>query len=208
MVLRYKKHNASKIEILLSRHAKAEHNIYNGEGTFAGYRVDSKLTEEGVAETEFVASQVLRDGGCSVIIHSGQIRSKMTAEIIKKHLYMEGGHDIGLMEINELHEIDVGEFTGHTADWAMNKYPKQYRAFSEGDIHHWDFPGGESYSDATKRIRTLTELIQRIEKQEKKLLLVGHGMLNRVILNCYLPDHPELWKPGLYPHDRLVAFDL
>lgn len=207
MVQRFAESDSSLSEYVLGRHARAEHNVREGTATFAGGRVDSELTEEGIAEIDSVIEKIVADSGCDIIVCSTMKRSDQTAKIIADGIEEKLGERPKVKTIDDLQEIDVGEFTGNTGKWAIENYPDEANEFYHGDIHKWRFPGGESYSDATLRVQSVLKQLAEIAKPGEKVIIIGHGMFDRVFLSLIFPDRQELWQPTDFPHDRLIAFN-
>jgi len=71
---------------MLARHARAGHNFLGNNEIFAGNRIDSSLSDDGVKELKPVASEILQVGGCEVIVHGNMKRSKETAILLQKQI--------------------------------------------------------------------------------------------------------------------------
>ena len=208
MVQRFGQPDPSAAEHVLGRHARAEHNVFNGKATFAGGRVDSELTEDGIEAIALVVDKIVADGGCDVIACSTMKRSMQTAEIIAAGLKEQLGNELEVVTIEDLEEVDVGKFTEHTGKWSEQNYPEEANEFYWGDIHKWSFPGGENYQSLSMRVVSVLNQLRKLSQAGQKVVIIGHGMFNRVILSHIFPDRPELWQPIDWPHDRLIAFQL
>lgn len=192
---------------ILIRHAKAHHNIYNGKGIFAGARVDSEISVHGKKEASTLANEIIKTGLPDVILVSFLKRSKQTGIIIREIIKNVTGSEINIIELDGLQEIDVGEFTGKTREEVAKLYPKEAKAFYSGDVTKWDFPQGENYASLKRRFLLMMNKVTKISKNKKKVLLIGHGMFNRLILHELFPNKKSLWKSAGYPHDRIIEFN-
>jgi probable phosphoglycerate mutase len=195
-------------EYWLLRHGKAPHNKPDEIATFGGGRIDNELTDEGVVETEVLAEKICRKTDFDLIICSRMKRSHQTAEIIAIKTKEIKNQEIPIVEIEDLQEVDVGDFTGHTEDEARNMNSKAAEAFYSGEVEKWDFPAGEDYQSIQTRIEHVISQIKELASGKTRVLIVGHGMFNRT-LNQYLAiDQEELWRPRSYPHDQIIVFNL
>ncbi len=194
-------------KIILARHARATHNIYDGEGTFGGGNVDTYLTDEGKKQAEMIADQILQQGGCEKIISSNLKRSIETAQIIKKFIKQKTGREISLEQTELLNEANVGKFAGQTERQVNKYFPFASKNFYNGQVGKWDFPDGENIADLDKRADKLFAKIAS-ENPSDKVLLVGHAIFNRVILHKIFPRKPEFWRPTGYSHNALYEFSI
>jgi len=208
MIQRFDKPNLSQPEYLLCRHAKAKHNIRGEKAVFAGGLVDSELAEDGKKEIDNVVKDIVSDGGCNAIICSIMKRSQQTAEIIADELEKKLGIRPLIKVIKNLQEINVGNFTNRTIEYVNKNYPKAAKAFNNGDIINWDFPKGESYKDVTNRCYSVIHQLSKLAKSDQRVVIIGHGMFNRIFLNIIFPARRELWQPAVYPFNKIVAFQI
>lgn len=195
-------------KVWLARHAKAPHNIYDDRATFAGSRVNPEITEQGREQSRELAEEIYQEGGCDLIYCSQMIRSKQTAEEIAKKLKELCGREIDIFELDDLEEVDVGDFTNHTEQEAREMDPAAATAFYEGQVERWSFPDGEKYEDMQKRAESVKKQIKEKTPEEARALVVGHGMFNRVLMHEYFPKREDLWQPRSVPHDRVISFNL
>ena len=206
MVKRFFETDPSFAEYLIGRHARAEHNVVDGVATFAGSRVDSQLTERGIAEIEPLAEKIIADGGCDIVACSQMLRSRQTAEVLAGMLEKKLQKRPHIVELEDLQEVDVGEFTGHAGAWAKENYPEEASKFYRGDIHEWRFPGGEKYADLVNRTHSVLKQLIKIAHAGEKVIIIGHGMFDRVFLSVIMPDREDIWGTIDIPHDILIAF--
>lgn len=190
-------------KILILRHGKAAHNLGDeGSHTFAGSKIDNSLTAEGIDSAHELARQIQNMGGCDLIAASKLKRSRETACIMAKII------DAPVKIINDLQEIDIGDFSGHTKEEVKRLYPHPAEAFYSGDIPHWIFPNGEDYQSVVKRIKSVMNQLADLAKQYPTIAVVGHAMFNRVWFFKIWPDNKDLWVKRPYPHDRIIKLTL
>lgn len=195
-------------KILLARHAESEHNIYTKDAVFAGNETDSELSEEGKKGAEKLSREIIEIGGCDIILCSPLKRSRDTAEIIARKIDLTIGKTPIIKRAGNLREISAGLFTGKTRSYVLKHYPQQATDFYDGNIEKWDFPQGENYAQVLKRAKDVLSAAQKYALSGQRVLLVGHGMFNRVLLSFIYPDKKELWQPTAYPHDRLIKLKI
>lgn len=148
--------------LLLIRHAESE---WNAQQRWQG-RADPPLSEVGRREARR-AGRSLRDA-IDAVVASPQIRAHETAQIIAAELGLgpvptEAG----------LREVDVGLFSGLTAEEVEQRFPREIAAWRTRDIN-FTAPGGESRADMLERA---LEALHRIaaERVGKRVLVLTHG---------------------------------
>jgi len=195
-------------EFWLLRHGKAPHNKPDEVATFGGGRIDNKLTNEGIADTEILAEKICTEADFDLIVCSRMRRSHQTAEIIAEKAKGIKHQEIPIVEIEDLQEVDVGDFTGHTEKESKNIDPKAAEAFYSGEVEKWNFPGGENQQNIQTRIEHVIAQIKELSAGKTRVLLVGHGMFNRAINHYLAKDQEDLWRQRAYPHDQIIVFKL
>ena len=156
-----KKTKKSGNKYFLMRHGEAESNLENGT---IRCRVEDEdhLTELGKKQC-VQSAEKLKENKIDLIISSDFVRTKETAEIIKKEIGLKD--DIHFDE--RLREINVGEFEG-------KKWSEYDEASSGCYDYNFSVSGGESWKQVRKRT---FNLIYELEKkyQNKNILLVSHA---------------------------------
>jgi len=189
------------MQILITRHGKSKHNLGSEqEHTFAGNEIDNELAKEGIENARLLANKIKNLENVNLIICSPLLRSKQTAEIIASSL------NIPVVELSELVEINVGDFKGQTEEGVRRNFPQAAECFYSGQVEKWAFPNGESFMEVSKRVDNLIEKIKILPVN--KIVLAGHGMINRIIFYKLLPARSDLWKERNYPHDRIVEINI
>jgi broad specificity phosphatase PhoE len=83
-----------------------------------------------------------------------------------------------------LNEIDVGVITGMKTKEALEKFPAEYKSIQSKNIKDWMFTGGENQNQIQKRFNSLKSFLNKFKN--KNILLVGHALINKVILKNVL----------------------
>lgn len=194
-----------RMKIFLGRHGEAEHNIAEVPYFVGGSKeYDLPLTEKGIESAKKMA-EVLKNEGIQVIIHSDLQRSRQTAEIIAESL-----SGVDLIELEGLRELDAGGFTGKTRDEIRNfsqDYQQRLDDFLSGDARKINFPDGENYETASKRIeQSIKEIITKYSNQ--KVAVIGHHNTNKILLSLLFPNEIDFIRQLNISHEGLVAMDL
>lgn len=149
-------------ELLLIRHGQTE---WNTLGKFQGCS-DIKLSQEGILQAEYLSRHL--NGNFDCIYSSPLKRARKTSEIIAK--------DTGKQPIivNNLREINYGEWEGLTAQEIINNYKEEYIKWRT-DTKEGPLCGGDlSLKNVCERARdTLTNIVNK--NRYKKIAVVAHG---------------------------------
>lgn len=180
------------MELIVTRHGESTHNVGKTEPTFAGNKVDSELTPNGRAHVELIAEKINSVGNIDVIYHSTMTRSRQTAEIIQRKLTKLTGKTVPIKEIQGLHEMDGGEFTGKTQAEIRAAYPVAASAFYDSnDPRQFSFPGGEDFNAVEARAIQALQTIRTELEPHHSAVIVAHANLIK-ILNASLQNQPEI----------------
>ena len=158
--------------IYLIRHGATASNeqvppILQGSG------VDSKLSDLGQDQAA-ATGRLLANVRLGAVFSSPMARAVSTAEAISEP------HRLHVSTIEDLHEIDVGQWEG--LDWGTisERTPDDYRRFME-DSGTYGYLGGESYQDVLDRV--LPRFEQLIAENEgQHIAVVAHKAVNRSLL--------------------------
>jgi broad specificity phosphatase PhoE len=156
--------------IILVRHGQTE---WNRVERFRG-RADVPLNETGLAQAEATGLRIHGEWQPSAVYSSPLSRAVRTAEAITKHF------DLPVQIHPGLADIDYGEWQGLTPDEVRDRWP--------AELHFWYhqpeeaiIPGGETLTQLRSRgMSTVNELSAR--HTEQTIVLVGHTVINRIIL--------------------------
>ncbi len=142
-----------------------------------------------------------------VIIHSDMQRSRQTAEIIAHEL----GHPVELVETAGLREVNVGTFAGKKEKEILEKGSRKEKIalknFLSGDLTKMSFPGGENYQQASYRINKSLQEILKKHGDKARIVIVGHGNSNKIVLSTMFPKEFEFLKKVNFSHASIVEID-
>ncbi len=169
------------LTVLLSRHGLAA-----PPDVLLGARMDPALADEGLAQARALA-QRLRDVRLDRVIASPQQRAHQTATAIVD------GRDIAVEIDPRLMEIDYGRWEGLTYE-IVGAHEAALLAAWEADPATVAPPGGETAASMAERSRAfLADLLAQEQPREsvapggeRRVLVVAHGSLNRVLLGVAL----------------------
>ncbi|MGK2858917.1 MAG: histidine phosphatase family protein [Thermoanaerobaculia bacterium] len=157
--------------LILSRHGQT---LDNARGVAQGWS-DSDLSDEGRAQARLLGVR-LRDFGPTSIYSSTLARARKTAEIIGAELGLE------VHAIDDLREVNCGEWEGVAFDEVRRMQPEPFRAWLHDPSS--PAPGGESFADVDTRVRRAMLAIgeHEAEKGGKPVpLIVSHGLAIRIL---------------------------
>lgn len=188
------------MEVILVRHGETKHNVDRGkESYFAGSLIDDSLTEEGSKGIGVLANKIAKIDGIDAIVCSSLKRSKQTAEIISKKI------GVRVIEMEELDEVNVGDFSGHTMCEVKKLYPFAAENFYSNNVKRWNFPNGENYGSLNAGAKSFLKKLTNLNLQ--KLVLVGHGMFNWILIKEIDPKFPISQKRKGFSHDQIVKLN-
>lgn len=138
-----------------------------------GSGVDSPLSELGKRQAE-TTGRLLADTDLDAVFSSPMARAVSTASAIAAH------HNLTVTTIENLHEIDVGQWEG--LDWGTisQQTPDAYARFMEDSGKH-GYLGGESYQNVLDRVLPpIDQLLHEFAGQS--IAVVAHKAVNRSLL--------------------------
>ncbi len=155
---------------ILVRHGQTE---WNRVERFRG-RADVPLNETGLAQAEATGRRVSSEWQPVAMYTSPLSRSVKTAEAIAKHCGLQVQLHSGLAD------IDYGEWQGLTPEEARQRWLEEIDAWYNRP-HLAQIPGGETLDELrTRAMQMVSELVDR--HPEDTIVLVGHTVINRIIL--------------------------
>jgi alpha-ribazole phosphatase len=158
--------------LLIIRHGET---LWNKEKRFQG-STDIPLSDKGRAQARRVA-EFLADKPLDAIYSSPLQRALVTANTVAE------GHGLEVRLVNDLQEINVGEWSGKTWPEIRRIWPELERRWSEDPYSSDPPPGGEVYRDFQNRcIRALDEIAGAHEDSEQ-VAVVCHGGVIRAVMN-------------------------
>ncbi len=164
--------------IILVRHGKTD---WNKEGRYQG-KIDIPLNEEGL-EQAYKVAQALREYDIKAVYTSPLSRALETAKKIVSY------HPNATLHILEdLKEIDHGEWEGKLAVEIQKEYPELYKAWKENPSKV-QMPKGENLFDVFNRAKKALDEIISLHKDEDLVCLVSHDATLKAIM-CYILNLP------------------
>lgn len=157
------------IELILVRHGETDSNI---KGTYLGW-TDIELNQKGI-EQAYKAKEKLKGTKINAVFSSPLKRAMRTAEIINENLGQAVIPNEGLKERN------FGTWDDLTCQEITEKYPEEYKFYTEDWINYC-IKDGESSKQAYQRIiGFVQDLIQR--HHEGVFLVVTHlGCIRNIL---------------------------
>jgi phosphoserine phosphatase len=157
------------VEIVLIRHGET---AWNAGETFRG-RKDIPLNKTGVRQAQLLGEYLWKEK-IDVIYASPLQRAVKTAEAVAAH------HGLAVNIIENLNDMDFGEWEGLTVAEVQNRYEEDYRDWLDTP-EQVRIPGGESLGTVEDRtLPFLQEAVTRLG--EGKIVLVSHRVVLKVII--------------------------
>lgn len=152
--------------VVLLRHGQTDYNV---AGRMQGH-IDSRLTEDGLAQAVAVAPDVAKVAP-ERIISSDLSRARDTAE------FVAGACGLPVVLDQRLRETHLGEWQGRTVTEIEQDHPGAIAAWRSDPA--WTPPGGESRIDVVRRSRPVVdELDEELAgPSASTVVLVAHGGL-------------------------------
>jgi alpha-ribazole phosphatase/probable phosphoglycerate mutase len=146
--------------ILLARHGQSD---WNATRRWQGH-ADRPLTEKGRAQAKALAER-LAHIELDAVYSSDLHRAADTARVVAE------SQGLGLIQLPELREVDVGSWSGLTREDAEERFPEGFARWRDG------FPGwddGEDYDEMAQRvIGAVIEIA--LAHADERALVVSHG---------------------------------
>jgi len=160
-------------ELLLVRHAEARHNLQSGVLT-GREPIDSRLSSAGVQQARWLGRYWAEQGMSPRPLHvSPTERTRKTAEYAMRVMGWKKP-PARIVEVEELHELHVGEWDGKLYD---DIYTPEVREQMAKEDKHFVFPGGESTHQAARRLLGWAEETFAASPDDSPLLAVTHGIV-------------------------------
>lgn len=151
-----------KTKVFLVRHGETE---WNKLGKFQGCK-DIDLSEEGILQAQYLSEKF--NDNFDYIYTSPLKRAVQTSELIATN------KEIRPIIINELREINFGEWEGLTLKEISNNFPEEFNNWRNDKVEAPMCGGDLSLKNASKRAKAaITEIADK--HKEKKILIVAHG---------------------------------
>lgn len=175
------------LTIYLTRHGLTEWNVNR---RMQGWG-NGELTEKGIKDAKALG-QRLADTSIDKVYSSSSKRAYETAQ------YIIGDRSISLIQMDDLREMNFGDWDGRVRDEVEAEYPEEFKIFWEKP-HLYDRNSGETFEHVRKRaISALEHIIE--ENKEGTILVVTHSIFLRVLMtyikNIPLADVFKATPPG------------
>ena len=167
--------------LVLVRHGETE---WNSDRRIQG-SVDVPLSEVGLAQAAALAHDLAEQGfRIDRIFTSDLQRSRETGRIIADRL--------GVAEVSEnrlLRELHCGEWEGRLIDDLRENERELYETWLDDPA--FAIPGGESVLQLRERVQRFFEGEKAELDRHKRVLVVAHGLINRMFLSVLLKLDPQ-----------------
>jgi broad specificity phosphatase PhoE len=151
---------------------------------FHGFESDTDLSELGYRQAQAVAP-VVAEFAPEVLISSGMKRARLTAEPISRAC------NLAVQVESQLHERKVGSLVGTPSFPELGIWPDTLERWTSGETSYAPH-GSESYDDLQNRLLPVWERIT-CDHASKRIVVVCHGIVCRVLLLSLLGLHPRDW---------------
>lgn len=172
--------------LYIMRHGKTDWNeIHKLQG-----RTDIPLNDEGRKMAK-AAGRECRNVNFDICYCSPLIRAKETAEIVLRN------RDIPIIYDDRLKEMSFGIYEGIENSFQIPDCP--INVFFQNPSQYAAVEGGESFKELFARTGSfLEEIITPALKENKDILIVGHGAMNSSIV-CQIKGIPleRFWEAGI-----------
>ena len=164
------------LTIYLTRHGLTEWNVNR---RMQGWG-NGELTEKGIKDAKALGKR-LKEVPIDKVYSSSSKRAYETAQ------YIIGDREISLIQMDDLREINFGDWDGRIREEIEAEYPDEFKVFWETP-HLYNRNSGETFEHVRKRaIRALEHIIE--ENKEGTVLIVTHSIFLRVLMT-YIKDIP------------------
>ena len=156
------------MELVLIRHGETK---YNRADLFRG-RADLDLNDQGLMQAR-AAAQYLSGLDFEAFYDSPMKRAVQTAAEIA------APHHGEVTPIEYFNDVDYGEWSGKGVDEVSTTWPEEFKLWAD-DPQKAVFPGGEPVAAVWKRLQEGLDFLY--DRHNGRILLVGHRLINRLIL--------------------------
>ena len=146
--------------VYLARHGQSD---WNAAGRWQGH-ADRPLTALGLRQAADLAKELVRVP-LDAVYSSDLRRARETAEAVA------APRGLQVSTVAALREVDVGSWSGLTRAEAMERFPVEFRRWTEGE-HGWE--DGETYERMAERVVGAVRRIAAGHAGES-VLVVAHG---------------------------------
>ena len=165
------------MKLFFIRHGQTDWNL---QGKIQG-SYDSELNDTGIKQAVELSEVLLKlNYKFSRIYTSPQKRALKTAKILSEYSNIE------YIPIDDLKEINMGEWEGLSWKEVEENYPTEYKKWLL-NRQYTRTPNGESYDDMLKRV--LIAINQIIDENSDNVVVISHSAII-MGLQCYVTNTP------------------
>ncbi len=158
--------------ILLIRHGATDANLQRPY-ILQGRSLNGPLSQTGIEQVSS-AGKFLSNFPLDHVYASPMVRAQQSAELIAQH----HGHTV--KTIDDIIEVDVGDWEAKSWDVIMQEDPEQYKKFMANPAEV-PYKGGECYRDVQQRVVPAFNKLAADHLGEM-VAVVAHNVVNRAIL--------------------------
>ena len=187
------------LKIYIFRHGQT---YYNEKGIFTGWR-DVKLSPRGLRAARKIALK-LRKKKFQVAFYTRLSRSKDSLkEVLKFHPECKK-----LVRDDRMIERDYGRLNGKKhEDFIKEKGGAEYKLIHRG--YNIRPPGGESFSDVEKRVKSFIKYLKKFMKKEKvNVAISSHGNSIRLFRKIMEHASKEEAIKWFIPYDKYYEYTI
>jgi len=167
--------------LVLVRHGETE---WNSDNRVQG-SVDVPLSERGRSQAAALAVALASRGATFPVAYTSDLgRARETARAVQERLGVPR-----LVVDPLLREMHCGQWEGRSIDELRRAEPEAYDAWMDDPIFR--IPGGESVQDVRERVDRFFEARAEELAAADRVLLVAHGLLNRMVLSRVMGIPPQ-----------------
>lgn len=160
------------MDLILVRHGETK---YNRADVFRG-RANLELDDRGRLQAE-AAGAYLSGLDFDAFYSSPLLRAMETAQAIA------ASHGGAVAALPDFIDVDYGDWSGKSVAEVRANWPHEFETWISNP-EMMIFPDGESMHEVRERVR---RGLQRLEEGDRtRMLLVGHKLINRVIICAFL----------------------
>lgn len=155
--------------LLLIRHGQTESNI---NGHYMG-RSQEDLNQNGYEQVQLLSKRLTNEE-INAVYTSPLTRARITAKVVAKP------HQINPIEMDDLTEINLGDWQGLHASEIVNNWPDMWQQ-SRVDPSMLTWPNGESFAQVIHRSVYAFQLIVK-ENLGKTTAIITHDIIIRIMV--------------------------
>lgn len=178
-------------ELYFVRHGQTEWNaIRRMQGQW-----NSDLSQLG-REQAAVNARFLVQRQIDHMVASPLDRTRQTADIVDEQL------KLGYQTDGRIKEWHCGDWSGEMWDEVVTKWPEEFNAW-QADQFYYRGPNAENYPDMVARAEPFLD--ELLATSFKKIAVVSHGMIGRVMIGTLMSMSPEEMLSFSQANDAVIC---